>query len=354
VSPGDDPTQPNLVLPPAEEITASAERRPSPRRGRAGAVSSYVAMVFVLVTLNFVLPRAMPGDPIDALLAQGSSGFTLGEQSRAAYEQYYGLDGSLAGQYRHYLSRLAHGDLGRSIVTNAPVGKEMGRRLPWTILLIGSSLLVSTGIGVVAGVHAGWRRDRPMDRAVMTALIAVWQVPPYLLGSMLLFVFAVKLRWLPLAGAQTAFSGSFSLVGKVVDIGQHLLLPLLVLTAGLTAWSYLLMRAGMVNELGSDYLLLGRAKGLTDRRLKYRYAARNALLPLVSSTAVDIGFAVMANVVVERVFSYPGLGGLLFDSIGARDYPTIQGVFLLVSVGTVTVNALADSLYRRLDPRTAA
>ena len=346
--------QPNLVLPPAEDIPASRARRPLPRRRRAGAVSSYVAMVFVLVTLNFVLPRAMPGDPIDALLAQGPAGFTLGEQSRAAYERYYGLDGSLAGQYGHYLSRLAHGDLGRSIVTNAPVAKEMGRRLPWTILLIGSSLLVSTAIGVVAGVHAGWRRDRPMDRAVMTALIAVWQFPPYLLGSMLLFIFAVKLRWLPLAGAQTAFSGSFSVVEKVVDIGQHLLLPLLVLTAGLTAWSYLLMRAGMVNELGSDYLLLGRAKGLTDRRLKYRYAARNALLPLVSSTAVDIGFAVTANLVVERVFSYPGLGGLLFDSIGARDYPTIQGVFLLVSLGTVMVNALADMLYRRLDPRTAA
>jgi peptide/nickel transport system permease protein len=307
----------------------------------------------VLLTLNFVLPRAMPGDPIDALLARGAAGFSLGEPSRAALEEYYGLDGSLGAQYRHYLSRLAHGDLGRSIVTNAPVRKEMGRRLPWTVLLIGSSLLVSTAVGVIAGVHAGWRRDKPMDRAVMTALIAVWQFPPYLLGSMLLFVFAVKLRWLPLAGAQTAFSGSFSLLEKAVDVGQHLLLPLLVLTAGLTAWSYLLMRAGMVNELGADYLLLGRAKGLRDRRLKYRYAARNALLPLVSSTAVDIGFAVTANLVVERVFSYPGLGGLLFDSIGVRDYPTIQGVFLVISLGTVTVNALADALYRRLDPRTA-
>lgn len=346
--------QANLVLAPAEEILASAERRPPPRRGRTGAVASYVAMVFVLVTLNFVLPRAMPGDPIDALLAQGPTGFTLGEQSRAALEQYYGLDGSLAAQYRHYLVRLAHGDLGRSIVTNAPVRKEMGRRLPWTVLLIGSSLLLATAIGVVAGVHAGWRRDKPMDRAVMTALIAVWQFPPYLLGSMLLFVFAVKLRWLPLAGAQTPFSGSFSVPEKVVDIGQHLLLPLVVLTAGLTAWSYLVMRAGMVNELGSDYLLLGRAKGLPDRWLKYRYAARNALLPLVSSTAVDVGFAVAANIVVERVFSYPGLGGLLFDSIGVRDYPTIQGVFLLISLGTVTVNAVADALYRRLDPRTAA
>src|SRR5205085_7712951 len=170
--------------------------------------------------------------------------------------------------------------------------------------------------------------------------------------SLLLFLGAVKLGWLPLSGGQTAFSGSFSLFEKAVDIGRHLLLPLAVLTTQLAAWNYLVMRAGMVSELGSDYLLLGRAKGLLARRLKYRYAARNAMLPVVSSTAIDIGFAVAANVVIERVFSYPGIGRLLFDSIGSRDYPTIQGVFLVLSLGIVTANALADVLNRRLDPRT--
>jgi peptide/nickel transport system permease protein len=131
-------------------------------------------------------------------------------------------------------------------------------------------------------------------------------------------------------------------------------LPILVLTAGIAAYTYLLMRAGMVRELGSDYLLLGRAKGLRDRRLKYRYAARNALLPVVTNIVFDLGVAVFANVLVERIFSYPGLGGLMFESIATRDYPSIQGVFLVLSVGVVTVNALADASYRRLDPRTAA
>jgi len=321
-------------------------------RRRWGALASYVVLVFALVTLNFLIPRAMPGDPIQGLVGQGSASFTFGEDTRAALQKYYGLDGSLASQFSHYLTRLAHGDLGRSIVSNAPVRHEIGRRVPWTILIIGTSTLISTCVGMVAGVNSGWRRDRPVDRVLMTGLIAIWQFPPYLLGSMLLFVFAVKLRWLPLFGAQTPFSDSFGLFEKALDIGRHLLLPLVVLTAGLTAWSYLLMRAGMVNELGSDYLLLGRAKGLRQRRLKYRYAARNALLPLVSSTAVDIGFAVAANLFIERVFSYPGLGGLLFGSIGTRDYPVIQGVFLVLSLGIVTVNALADALYRRLDPRT--
>jgi len=332
---------------------AAARARHRHWRRWTTALASYLLLVFVLITLNFMLPRAMPGDPIDGLLAQGSAGFSLGEQSRASLQAYYGLDGSLASQYRHYLDRTLHGDLGRSIVTNTPVTREIGRKLPWTILLVGTSIFIATLAGAVAGVHSGWKRDRPADRALMTGLITVWQFPPYLLASILLFVFAVKLGWLPLFGGQTPFSGSFSPIQKVSDIGQHLLLPLVVLTSGLLAWNYLVMRSGMVNELGSDYLLLGRAKGLRPRRLKYRYAARNALLPLVSSIAIDIGFAVAANVFVERVFSYPGLGNLLFGSIGARDYPTIQGVFLVLSLSIVTVNALADVLYRRLDPRTA-
>ncbi|HEV2758603.1 MAG TPA: ABC transporter permease, partial [Acidimicrobiales bacterium] len=175
-------------------------------------MASYLVMVFALVTLNFLLPRAMPGDPIDALLSQGATGFSLGEQSRASLEEYYGLDGSLASQYGNYLWRMVHGDLGRSIVTNAPVTKEMGRRLPWTILLIGSSMLLATAIGLVAGVHSGWRRDRPLDRSLLTALLMVLQFPPYLLGSLPLFVFSVTLGWLPLGGAQTPFSGSFGLL----------------------------------------------------------------------------------------------------------------------------------------------
>lgn len=312
---------------------------------------SYLAMIFVLFTLNFFLPRAMPGNPVDALVAQGSDTFVFGEQARAELEEYYGLDKPLGTQYVEYLSKLARGDLGKSIVTNTPVRDEVGRRLPWTVLLIAGSVLLSTVIGLVAGIHSGWRRNRPMDRTMMTALLAIREFPPFLLGSLLLFVFAVKLEWLPLFGGQTPFSGSFGPVEQVLDIARHAVLPLLVLTVGLTAGTYLTMRAGMVNQLGSDHLLLGKAKGLPQRRLKYRYAARNGLLPVVSLTAVEIGFAVTVNILVERVFSYPGIGELMFESIGVRDYPTIQGTFLVYSVGIVTVNALADLLYRRLDPR---
>jgi peptide/nickel transport system permease protein len=207
-------------------------------------------------------------------------------------------------------------------------------------------------VGSVAGIHAGWRRDRPADRALMVGLISVWQFPAYLLGSILIFAFGVKLGWFPLYGAHTEFAIYAGPLARWLDIGWHLVLPVLVLSSGLIAWNYLIMRSGMVSELGSDYLMLGRAKGLRQRRLKYRYAARNAMLPVVSLTAYSVGASVTANIFIERIFSYPGLGGLLFESIGQRDFPVIQGVFLLITVGVVTVNALADVLYGRLDPRT--
>ncbi len=333
---------------------APAARRPGRRRW-VGPLASYLVMVFALITLNFFLPRAMPGDPIDALAARGTAEFQYGEEARAALVEYYGLDKPLVTQYFDYLGRLVRLDLGRSIATNQPVRYEVARHLPWSILLIGSSVLLATAIGILLGVHSGWRRDRPMDRTLMTGLLAVREFPPMLLASLVFYVFAVKLKWFPRGGEQAPFaSSSFNFAERVVDITSHLFLPMVVLTAGLVVGFYLRMRAGMVSELGADYLVLGRAKGLRPRRLKYRYAARNALLPVVSNTALEIGFAVTANVVVEQVFSYKGLGFLMLGSVGTRDYPAMQGAFLAFSVGIVTVNALADALTRKLDPRVRA
>ncbi|MBA2624491.1 MAG: ABC transporter permease [Acidimicrobiia bacterium] len=316
-------------------------------------LAGYVATIFCLLALNFLLPRLMPGDPIDALVARSSSNFTFGEESRAALEEYYGLGKPMREQFGQYLRGLVHGDLGRSTATNASVGSEVARRLPWTLLLIGTSLLLATVIGVVAGVHSGWRRGRALDRSLLAGLLAIREFPSFLLGSLLLLLFAVKLDWLPLSGARTPFMTSAGAFERVVDICRHLVLPASVLTVGLVAGTFLVMRAGMVSELGSDHLLVGRAKGLREGRLKYRHAARNALLPVVSLTALQVGFVVTGDVLIERVFAYPGLGQLLFESISARDYPAIQGGFLVVSVSVVTINALADALTRRLDPRTS-
>ncbi|MGI9022229.1 MAG: ABC transporter permease, partial [Acidimicrobiales bacterium] len=337
---------------PTAEATPTKAPPPLRRRGRTWplVLASYLAMIFALITLNFLLPRFMPGDPITALVSRGSSTFLFGEESRQQLEEFYGLDGSLLSQYGDYLGRLVQGDMGRSIGTNQPVTHEVGKALPWTFLLLTSSILLSALIGSVLGVRAGWRRDKPADKFMVTGLLSLREFPQYLSGALLLYLVGVQLGWLPLGGAETSFT-SYNFFERFVDVVRHAIMPVTVLTMGLTVGYYLVMRAGMVNELGSDYLLLGRAKGLRPRRLKYRYAARNAMLPVLSLTAVEVGVAVTASVLVERIFTYPGLGGLMLGALAARDYPVMQGAFLVFSVGVVTVNAVADVVYRRLDPR---
>ncbi len=317
------------------------------------AVAGYLVTIACLVAANFLLPRLLPGDPVDTLAGQSASNYIYGEESRQALIDHYGLGEPVWEQFTGYVADLFQGDLGRSIATNTAVSTEISRRLFWTLLLVGTSFALSTAIGVVAGIHSGWRRAGRADRALLAALLTVREIPSFLLGSLLLLVFAVRLDWLPLRGAETPFNDGAGLVERVSDIGQHLLLPASVLTIGLTAGTFLVMRAGMIGELGSDHLVLGRAKGLRARRLKYRYTARNALLPVVSLTGLQLGFVVTGDVLIERVFAYPGLGSLLFESIASRDYPAIQGTFLVVSISVVTANFAADVLSRRLDPRIA-
>ncbi len=181
--------------------------------------------------------------------------------------------------------------------------------------------------------------------------IAVGNFPIYVLAMFALVVFVIKLHWFPAAGAQTAFS-HYGFARNVVDIAWHVLLPAAVMSLNFLFLQYLVMRGAMVSELGSDYLLAGRIKGLAERRLKYRYAARNALLPVVTEIGFDLIVAVsVASVFVERVFAYPGLGGLMFGSIFIRDYPVMQGCFLAIGVLVVAINLLVDLIYPRLDPR---
>lgn len=320
-------------------------------KSRRGLVVSYVATVFVLVSLNFLLPRAMPGDPVEAQLSAGSPTYVYDSRARAELAVYYRLDRPLGEQYLNYLAELARGDLGVSLSTRTPVSKLISARLPWTMLLVTTGVALATVVGFLAGVHAGWRRERRWDRRLLAGFIAVQNVPSFVLASFVLVVFSVQLGWFPLGGATTPFA-SHGTVATVADITRHLALPALVLATEVTAFQFLLTRGSVVSELGADYLVLGRVKGLSERRLQYRHVARNALLPVVSNTAVQLGLAITGTIFVERVFSYPGVGRLLFESIGGRDYPVIQGCFLVITVMVLTLNFLADGVYRRLDPRT--
>lgn len=322
------------------------------RRSGLRLLASYLMTVFLLITLNFFLPRAMPGDPISELVDPSAPAYVQNEALRAELEAYYGLDRPLLAQYVSYLGDLTHGDLGVSIRYNVPVAELVKERLPWTVLLIASGMTVAVVLGWTAGVHSGWRRGKPVDRGLLSLFLAANSFPVFFLGSLALFVFSVKLGWFPLAGARTPFAESMSPLGRALDIAYHLALPATILGLSFATSQYLVIRASMVGELGSDYLLLGRAKGLAERRLKYRYAARNALLPVVTLAAIHVVFAVTQAILVETVFAYQGVGRLLFDSISFRDYPTLQGCFLVLSLGAVTVNFLADALYAKLDPRS--
>lgn len=322
-------------------------------RTRWGRFLAYLLTVFLLITLTFVLPRAMPGDPLLALIDPGATAYVQSEAMRAELAEYYGLDRSLGAQYVSYLTGLAQGDLGTSIRYNRPVAELVAERLPWTLLLIGTAMAVSTVVGLAAGVHSAWRRGRRVDSGLLSAFLILRNFPPFFLASIAVYVFAVQLGWVPLSGARAPFTSLDSLAG-LVDIGHHLALPALVLTVQFAGGHYLIMRAGMVSELGADYLQLGRAKGLRARRLKYRYAARNALLPVVTRMAMQIAFAVTGSIFVETVFSYPGMGRLTFDAVAYRDYPTLQASFLVLALLVVTANYLSDVLYSRLDPRTTS
>jgi peptide/nickel transport system permease protein len=333
------------------------------RRRRAGRLVSYLVTVFFLITVNFFLPRAMPGDPIRAMVESRSVGTpatgTLAtalrdEETTAEARRYYGLDRPLLAQYGHYLGALARGDLGVSMRYNAPVRTLLSERLQWSLLLGITAVVVGAGAGMVAGAHSAWRRGRGVDWGMLGVFLAIRNFPPFFLASLALFVFGVKLGWVPLGGATTAFA-DFGLARRVLDIAHHLLLPASVMALQIGAFNYLVMRASVVGELGSDYLVLGRAKGLSERVLKYRYAARNALLPMVSLSAMQLAFVLtVASTFVETAFSYPGVGRLIFDAVSARDYPVLQGCFLVVSLLVVSLNAVADSLQARLDPRTTA
>lgn len=321
---------------------------PRPRRVVLG---SYCAAVVLLVTLNFALPRALPGQPLAALADPRSSTYVGDAERRAAVERYYGLDRPLAEQYGRYVTGLARGDLGTSIRLNVPVRTLLAERLPWTLLLGGSALLMATAAGLLAGIHSGWRSGRSSDRGLLAVFIALDNVPLFFVSSAAAYVFAVRLGWLPLSGGRTPFAESWGAVRQVVDVAHHLVLPAGILALQFAAFQFQVMRAGMVSELGSDHLTLGRSKGLSERVLKYRYAARNALLPTVTVLALQLGLVVTAAIFVESVFAYPGLGRLLFESVASRDYPTMQGVFLLLTVIVLSANLATELLYRRLDPR---
>lgn len=321
------------------------------RPGLVRVVIVYAVTALALVSVIFVLPRAMPGDPLSAVMDPESGLFFASPQARTRLEAYYGLDRPLPEQYISYLANITRGDLGWSISRNAPVTQLVGAHLPWTLLLMVSALALASVVSFLAGVTAAWRRGRVDDRLVIATLTSLRAVPEYALASALLIAFAVLIPVFPLAGGRTVFAEHASWLHAGADVAHHVALPLVALTLSLVGTKFLLVRNTVIGVLGHDYMVLARAKGLPERLLKYRHAGRNALLPFLTVLGVQAGFAVGGTIFVEAVFAYPGMGTLILQAVEARDYPVLEAVFLTLAAAVLVANLGIDLLYLRVDPR---
>lgn len=317
--------------------------------GRAGRALQYVIVFLVAVTLNFLLPRLMPGNPL-ALIAGVDVGLLTPDQ-RAEIIANSGLDQPLIAQYFAYWGDLIRLDFGFSYRQSRPIVDMILERLPWTLLLTGASLAVSALIGIVLGAISAWRRGRPSDVSLLSFMIALESLPSFWLGMLLVSVFAVQLGWFPSFGAVTP-AGRLEGFDAVLDVARHAVLPVVTLSVLSIPGVYLTMRYSTLSVLGEDFIRTARAKGASEARVLFRHVARNALAPVVTVLALRLGYAFGGTVVIETVFSYPGLGRLVFESVSGRDYPVMQATFLIFTVAVLLANLLADLAYPLLDPRT--
>lgn len=313
---------------------------------RLGRVAQYALVLWVAATLNFALPHLAPGDPVDYLYAGDARGLSVDQldQIRASY----GLDRSVLEQYLNFWAGLLRGDLGVSVQHNRPVLDVLVERVPWTLALVGTATILAAALGTLLGSWAAWRRGSRGDAGTVAGILLLDAMPGFWIGMILIAIFAVQLGWFPSYGAATMTSEGLAWLGEVLD---RMVLPLATLVLATLGGFFLLARGAMVGLLDASFIRLARAKGLSERRVALRHGLRNALLPVSTNLALAVGALLSGSVVVETVFAYPGLGKLIFDAVTVRDYPLLQGGFLLVIVATVGANVVADLVYPLLDPR---
>jgi peptide/nickel transport system permease protein len=312
----------------------------------------YAFTAWAAITINFFLPRMMKGDPVSAYLQKNQG--RISPEAIDSLRTLFGLDStkSLFEQYIDYWQLLFSGDLGRSFSKGlAPVTDVIGSAIPWTVGLVGIATVISFAVGTAIGAWIGWRRGSRADGIVPVATFFS-TVPYFWMGLIAIAIFSTTLGWFPAShaydkGTQPSFTLEFA--GQVI---QHGFLPALTLVIGSLGGWILGMRNMMITVLDEDYVTVAQAKGLRPARVLVNYAARNASLPQLSSFAMSLGFIVGGTLVMELVFSYPGAGKLLLDATTAKDYPLMQGLFLVITLTVLVANILADVAYAILDPRT--
>jgi peptide/nickel transport system permease protein len=302
--------------------------------------------IWFAVTVTFLLLRLLPGDPA---LAVANPNMT--RETRAALLTQYGLEQSLPVQYVKYLWQLLQGNLGISFHQNTDVTTVLMERLPWTLLLATSSLLVTVAVGIPLGVLAASRRGGVWDRLVQVVAVTGQSLFVPSLGILLLYVLGLRLNWFPIGGAYTdgTYGGEWYL-----SVVSHLVLPCLSLVFAQLGAYVLTMRSSLIDALGEDYVVLANANGLPGRRVLWKHALRNALLPTTTLVGLQLGFVVGGAVLIETVYAYPGIGRGIYEAVTQLDFPVLQGAFLLLAVTVVAVNMVTDIVYGVLDPRVKA
>jgi len=328
-----------------------------------------ILTVLFVVVLNFFLFRVLPGDPARAGIRDPR--MTL--QAQQAIRERFGLDKPVVNcfeslnpiklgdclinpfqtQFFIYARNLSRGELGISYHSNRPVIEVLLERLWNTLLLVGVGQILAIVIGVSLGVIAAWKVRRPVDYGALIGSLVAWSLPTFWLGIILLFLGSRRLG-LPIGGMTTPGASFATPWDQLVDLLRHMILPTLTFTIVFVGEYMLIMRSTMVDVLSEDYILTAKAKGLSTFQVLKDHALRNSMLPMVTIIALNLGFTVAGAIQIETVFSWPGLGLTIYEAVGRRDYPVLQGAFLIIAVSVIFANLVADLLYSYLDPRVRA
>ena len=294
-------------------------------------------VLWVVVSVVFLLIHLVPGDPIVQMLGEGATASDI-----TALRHSYGLDAPLHTQYLRYWGGIVHGDLGQSLRLHDSVMHLVAQRYPYTLALTLAALVIGLASAIPAGIWSALHRGRWLDRALGVGSLVGLSFPNFALGPILILLFSIRLGWLPVSGAGQGDVGGFLL---------HLILPAVTLGLGLAAILTRMVRTAMLEELEQDYIRTARAKGLTERRVVYGHALRNALIPVLTVVGLQFGSLLAGAIVTETIFSWPGIGRLTLSAISNRDYALVQGCILAVGLTYVAVNLLTDIAYTIANPR---
>tara|TARA_Y100001960_G_scaffold332255_1_gene432106 strand:- start:4647 stop:5633 length:987 start_codon:yes stop_codon:yes gene_type:complete len=315
-------------------------------------LSFYLVALLVAATLNFIIPRAMPGDPVTMMFANASVQVT--PERIAAMKELLGfVDGGLFVQYIAYMKNVLSWELGTSIqFYPLSVNKLLGGAFGWSLFLAGTAVILSFSLGSILGIFAAWKRGSKYDAFVTPGMLIIQAVPQVVIAMLALFTFAIGLKWFPTGYAYTAGTvPDWTSWAFIKDVAYHAILPLFCASVVQIGGFLINMRNNMINLLAEDYITMAKGKGLSENRVVFHYAARNALLPSVTALSMSLGMAIGGQLIVEIIFNYPGLGTVLLNAIHARDYQVLQGQLIIMTLFMLSFNLIADMAYVVLDPR---